>query len=55
MVPDHAADVRALVVAESPDIIIVDALAEGIPVEQRAASCGGPGDGRGPDQEKPSA
>jgi len=38
IVPDQPADLRALVLSESPDIIIVDAVAEGIPVEQRVAT-----------------
>ena len=38
IVSDERHDVRAAVISSSPDIIIVDALAEGIPVEQRVAA-----------------
>jgi|SRR5688572_19646838 len=38
IVSDERHDGRAAVISSSPDIIIVDALAEGIPVEQRVAA-----------------
>ena len=38
IVSDERHDVRAAVISNSPDIIIVDALAEGTPIEQRVAA-----------------
>ena len=38
MVSDEPHDVRAAAISNSPDIIIVDALAEGTPIEQRVAA-----------------
>ena len=38
VISDDHDDARAAAIASAPDIIIVDALAEGIPVEQRVAA-----------------